>query len=379
MKGNRQLLGDADVSDDRLTELVARSLGVEQVEVTDIVVEPVPYDLPAITTRSRHWVSGQAVTAHGVLPFRIFVKQVQCWSRSSEFEFVPAEIREFAAASVPWRTEGLVYRSDLATRLPDGLTMPRALGVFDVDESSNAIWMEEVPLHNWPWDSARYRHAAYLLGRLAGSERVAPLATVGAHHWSALDYVAGRLTHQVLPMLRDDDLWRHPLLIEAFRPDLRARMLAAADRVPVWAQELAAAPHGAGHGDACPNNLLGSPDPDAFVLIDFGFWQLLPLGFDLAQLLLGDVQIGRRTADSLAEIEAEILPAYVRGLADEGRLVDQDLVGRLHALQMMVFSGLSIMPFEHLAAPPSADLIKLARDRATIAEFCLDLVEQRGG
>ena len=49
-----------------------------------------------------------------------------------------------AAASVPWRTEALAYASDLGDRLPDGLSMPRALGVFDLDELSAAIWLEEV-------------------------------------------------------------------------------------------------------------------------------------------------------------------------------------------------------------------------------------------
>ena len=47
------------------------------------------------------------------------------------------------------------------------------------------------------------------------------------------------------------------------------------------------------HGDACPNNLLAGPDGD-FVMIDFGFLGAAPVAFDLSQLLVGDVQIGRR-------------------------------------------------------------------------------------
>ena len=372
----RDLLGAADVSDVQLAAIVADLLGEDAVTVVDVRVEPVDYELRAITTAGRWWVSGHADTPHGATPFRIFVKQVQNWSRSPEFAFVPSEIREMAAASVPWRTEPCVYRSDLADRLPDGLSMPRALAVIDIDEHSSTVWLEAVPLRERPWDRARFTRAAYLLGRLAGSARVAPLAQIDDHQWTVLDYLHGRFEHQVVPMLHDDQLWTHPLLAHAFGNDLRERMRDALGSVPGWVQELADAPHAAGHGDACPNNLLGADRPDAFVLIDFGFWKPLPLGFDLGQLLLGDVQIGRRSADDLAAIDADIVPAYITGLADEGQTAELALVQRLHALQMTVFTGLSSMPFEHLAAPPSPDLERLAATRAAITTYCLDRVER---
>jgi hypothetical protein len=280
-----------------------------------------------------------------------------------------------AAASVPWRTEPNIYRSDLSNRLPEGLSMPRALAVIDLDELSSAIWLEEVPLREWPWDIERFTRAAYLLGRLAGSERVAPLAQIDDHEWTVLDYLYGRFDQQVVPMLRDDELWAHPLLAHAFGPALRERMCDVLDQVPAWFEELAGAPHVVGHGDACPNNLLGAQRPDAFVMIDFGFWKPLPLGFDLGQLLLGDVQIGRRPADDLAAVDAQIVPAYVEGLTDEGYAAEPAKVARLHALQMAVFIGLSSMPFEHLGDPPSPALDRLAATRAAITTYCLDRVE----
>ncbi len=54
------------------------------------------------------------------------------------------------------------------------------------------------------------------------------------------------------------------------------------------------------------------------MLIDFGFWKLLPIGFDLGQLLVGDVQIGRRSSDDLQERDEACLAAYVAGLRAEG-------------------------------------------------------------
>lgn len=374
----RALLGPADVDDDELATMVASLLGEERVELLDVEVSPVDYDLPSITTAGRHWVSGHAATVNGPTSFRMFVKHVECFSRSPLFEPVPPDIREMAAAGVPWRTEPLVYRSDLAGRLPDGLAMPTVLGVYDLDELSASVWLAEIPATDWPWDLDRYRRAAYLLGRLAGSPAVAPLADLGEHAWTVRDYLEGRFRHQVVPMLDDDELWSHPLLARSFGPEVRDRMRDAAVQAPRWVAELDGAPLVTGHGDACPNNLMGAPDWDSFVLIDFGFWKPLPLAFDLGQLVLGEVQLGRRPADTLAETDEAVVPAYVEGLSAEGMVVDQALVTRLHALQMLIFSGLSCMPFEHLASAPSPELKALAADRAALATYCLDWMERTG-
>ena len=282
----RALLGAADVDDGQLAVMVAALLGEDRVELLDISVSPVDYDLPSITTVGRYWVSGHAATANGPTPFRMFVKHVQCWSQSPLFESVPPPIRPMAAASVPWRTEPLAYRSDLAQRLPLGLSMPTVLGVYDLDELSASVWLTEVPATDWPWDLDRHRRAAYLLGRLAASPTLAPLADLGGHLSTVTAYVEGRLRHQVIPMLHDDGLWAHPLLAHSFGPDLRDRMRDAAVQAPRWGAELDAGPLVTGHGDACPNNLLGAPERDSFVLIDFGFWNRFPLAFDLGQLVL---------------------------------------------------------------------------------------------
>src|SRR5215216_5461760 len=271
---DRSALGPAAVDDATLTAMVADLLGapVPDVELVDSAVTEFPYDLVAITTGGRYIVRGTASVAGRATPYALFVKVVQSWSRSPYFQFVPEEIREFAEASVPWRTEALAYRSDLASRLPTGLTMPRALGVFDLDDKSASIWLDELDVVDRRWDDARYARAAYLLGRLAASPGVAPLARVGELDFTMRDYAFGRLDNQVLPMVRDDGVWKHPLVAAPFGDELRDRMRAAADQVPAYVEELMALPHVTGHGDACPNNLLAVVGSDDFTLIDFGFW-----------------------------------------------------------------------------------------------------------
>ncbi len=374
---DRAVLGPADVSDTELTGLVAALLGRPQTEVTllDSRASEVPYDLPAITTAGRYWVRGTAQVDGSRKNFSLFVKHVQSWARSPLFAEVPAEVAAMAEAGVPWRTEPLAYRSDLGDRLPAGLRMPRSVGVFDLDEKSAAVWLEDVATVPLSWGETTYERAAFLLGRLAASPRVRELAHVGQLAWTVSDYLHGRLEQQVLPLLHDPEVWRHPLVAAAFDVTLRSRLLDAAGRAADLVDELDSMPLGTAHGDACPNNMLLTADDDDFVLIDYGFWCEAPLGFDLAQLLVGEVQVGRRDAGGLVGLERRILPSYVDGLRAEGCDVDTSVVRRGHALQLMVFTGLSTLPFEHLAASPTAALHRLASQRAAIATFSLDLLE----
>ena len=195
--------------------------------------------------------------------------------------------------------------------------MPRALDVVDLDDLSAAIWIEEVPVREVAWDLERYRRAAYLLGRLAASPAVAPLAALRDVDLNLESYARGRVEVNVIPMLMGDEVWQHPLCA-AFDDGLRERMRAVASRYLDLALEGDALPRLTSHGDACPNNLLAAEDDDDLVMIDFGFWGAAPVGFDLQTLLVGDVQIGRRSAATLAGVDDAIIPAYVEGLRAEG-------------------------------------------------------------
>ena len=370
----RGTLGPADVSDEVLAGMVADLLGVDGVELVASRAEEVPYDIPAITTGGRYWVRGAAVVDGDTRDFTLFVKHVHEWSRSALFESVPEDIRSWAARLVPWRTEGAVYRSDLASRLPVGLSMPRSLGVHDIDELSYAVWLEAVPAVPVTWDLDRYRQAAYLLGRFAGSGAVRDLCRVGELDWDVSMYVEGRLAHQVLPVLGSDEVWRHPLVAESFG-GLRDRLQTAMEQVPSITAELRGFPVLAGHGDGCPNNLLVRPDRDGFTMIDFGFFMGLPLGFDLGQLLVGDVQLGRHGSHDLAERDAACVAAYHDGLLAEGVEVEVGSVRRAHALHLLLFSGLSSVPFDLLDQEPTPQLRGVAASRAEIGRFSLDLLD----
>src|SRR3954454_16435433 len=178
MMADRSVLGPADVTDDALAAMVAQSLGATKVELLDSCAEVAPYDLEALTTAGRYWVRGRAVADGREVTYRFFVKVIQTWARSPLFAFVPEPLQEAALAMVPWRTEPEIYRSDLGERLPEGLSLPRAHAVHYLDEESAAVWLEALDVLGVAWDLDRHVQAAYLLGRLAASPRVRPLASV---------------------------------------------------------------------------------------------------------------------------------------------------------------------------------------------------------
>jgi hypothetical protein len=372
---DRAVLGAADVSDAELAAMVARSLGVDAVELVESSAEVAPYDLEALTTAGRYWVRGSARHTDGDSPFCFYVKVVQSWERSPLFAWVPEEMRELALASVPWRREPEVYRSDLASRLPAGLSMPVAYAVVEIDDLSAAIWLQAIDVLDVEWDVDRFAEAAYLLGRLAASRAVAPLGAIGDVGNVPRGYHGGRLATQVVPALLSEELWKHPLMAAAFGEPLRADLRAAATAMPAYLDELDSMPVGTIHGDACRRNLLVSRAvPHGFVLIDYGFWGRAPLGFDLSQLLIGDVQTGERAASDLPAMEGACLTSYHRGLQDEGVDVDPDRLRRAHALLMLEFAGLTSVPFELLEAPPTDEGLRIATERAAAARFMLDLV-----
>ena len=145
------------------------------------------------------------------------------------------------------------------------------------------------------------------------------------------------------------------------------------------AAEADALPFLLSHGDACPNNLLAGAQDDDLVMIDFGFWGGAPVGFDLSQLLVGDIQIGKRGADDLAELDDAIVAAYVAGLRAEGCQIPEEEVRRGHALCLLLMTGLSSVPFDLFEGPVDERTLMVASDRAQLARFALDLVDDKAG
>lgn len=152
-------------------------------------------------------------------------------------------------------------------------------------------------------------------------------------------------------------------------------MLAAVRALPRLLGELDTVPGATAHGDACTRNLLVTEGDDSFTMIDFGFWGTAPIGFDLGQLLLGEVQLGNRPAGQLPLLETTCLHAYANGLRDEGDDTPLDQVRCSHAVLMTIYHAIPAIPYEHRTAAPTPQLRQLYTQRAAVARFILDLLD----
>ena len=123
---------------------------------------------------------------------------------------------------------------------------------------------------------------------------------------------------QVAPALRSADLWQAPWIADAFDDELRERLLDALDQVPSFVDELEAAPQPSRTATPARTTCCAPPGPTTSPSSTTASGACSAVGFDLGQLLVGDVQIGRRPAATLPELEAACLPAYVEGLRAEG-------------------------------------------------------------
>lgn len=360
----------------QLRSILAHAAGVTGVLDAEVAITEVPYDIPALTTRGRYRVHGTARTEHGDRTVSVFVKVVQSWALSPLFANVPPEHRAAALAQLPWKIEPLVYGSALAGALPEGMRMPQVYAVIDLGPDAAAIWMEDVQWMPHRWTYADYTRAATGLGRFATSTQVAaaiePIRrTVGAP--TVRDYVQGRVAMQVLPALHDPGLWQHPLVSRHFAAH-RERLLDLAERLPTLLSELETLPVGLGHGDACTRNLLTACD-GTLVVIDFGFVRYAPLGVDLGQLVLGEIQLGERSPDDLVELWSTCLAAYATGVRRECGAADLAELGRAAALCMAIFAGVSVVPLELLGEPPASAIDRIFAHRAKVAALILDLVD----
>jgi hypothetical protein len=269
------------------------------------------------------------------------------------------------------------------------MRMPVLHHVKHASDDHIGLWWEFITQRPGRWRLADYRRAAYLLGRLAARRRDGaavngrlPAAARDRSAGSALrTYTQSRVMRGMLPVLADGSLWRHPLLADALReaadPGLPGAMLALAARLPQILDMLDTLPQTYAHGDASPQNLLlPAGEPGTVVVIDWGFGTLLPVGFDLGQLLTGLAQAGQADPGGLPGIDAVIFPSYLDGLAAEGYRARERDVRAGYIGGMAARSALVALPFELLAgAGPGVGGPAQTVQRIRLTRVLVDMAE----
>jgi Phosphotransferase enzyme family len=312
------------------------------------------------------------------------IRHVRLWPGLAH---VPEDMRAGFVDYFPWQAELDMHASGISGVLPDGMRTPVLHHVKYIDGDHIALWWEFIEQREGSWQLADYRQAAYLLGRLAARRRTGaevnrslPAVCHDRTRGSSLrTYTETRVMVGALPALRAGSLWQHPLLAEALvqaaDPRLPDDMLALADQLPQILDLLDGLPQTHAHGDASPQNLLlPGNEPGTVVVIDWGFGTLLPVGFDLGQLLVGLAHAGECDPAELAAIDAVIFPAYREGLETEGYEVAPDVVRTGYIGGLAARSALVALPFELLYGAPGEDALTTVVERVRLTRVLLDLV-----
>src|SRR5690242_1707066 len=96
-----QRLGITDAAHLRQLLATATQHPADALQVLDIGLETVPYDLDALTTDSRDRVRVRADSPDGPLVVTFFVKVLRSWEHTAAFRFVPDEVKPMALAGLP--------------------------------------------------------------------------------------------------------------------------------------------------------------------------------------------------------------------------------------------------------------------------------------
>jgi hypothetical protein len=389
----QDLLDLASLTAAELGEIASAAAGVP-VAGAEATATPIAYDWgsPATAGLWRADVRGHAES--GPLACTFFVKlvrDVRLWPGLRSFPD-DASRADFSSY-YPWHFELDIHESGIGTAMPAGMRTPVLYRVKTVDADHIALWWEFITERAGPWQPADYRRAGRLLGQLAARRRegaevnkALPEITRTAHSGgSALRYYTGRRVLQgILPALQAGQLWSHPVMQAALRragdPDLPADLLNLGSQLPRILDMLDSLPRTYAHGDASPQNLLLPADePGTVVVIDWGFGTLLPVGFDLGQLLVGLANAGTSDPSELAAIDAEIFPAYLDGLAAEDYEVDPAKVRAGYVGGLTARSALCALPFEQLASSEPGDAIEaLMTARLRLTRVLVDMAAEIG-
>jgi hypothetical protein len=366
-------LGLATLSDTELTEVVSTAVG-RPVRLGEWRVTALPVSSGAISTESVLQVHGTAFAGDAQLPWSVLVKVLRSPRHWPGIVVVPEPFRRALSESYRWQVEAQALTTHLPGIMPPGMRTPRVYRLDDLGDDRLAIWMEWVNVATTPWDTARFRRAARLLGRLAARRTGSALTMEPtADLRSGLrELAAGPLAMRYIPMLSDRSVC--PLLSPYVDGRLRGDLLALSEQIPAMLDRLEQLPQAIGHGDACPQNLLIPADaPETVVAIDLSWQHPEAIGFDLGQLMIGLAHTGDLTSDELPALHDEVLSAFVDGLRAEHCYVDIDDVRYGFDVSMVIRSAFMSLPWDQLHDQRGPEFASHLAQRVALTRYLADV------
>jgi hypothetical protein len=225
-----------------------------------------------------------------------------------------------------WKREALAYASGLLARLVPPLRAPRCFGVFEREDGSVGVWLEDLgpAAGTAAWSIGDYRIAAAALGVAQGTIAVSrqfPDAPWLARKWLRR-YVERRAP--LMAQLDASETWTLPLVAHYLQPAWAEEIRSIWDRHEELLDIVEAAPQTLCHLDLHPANLFALEDD--IVLTDWAFVGIGAVGEDPANLIFDAVFDFFVTPDDIIELGNAITTGYLDGLSQAGWAGDPEQV-----------------------------------------------------
>ena len=335
----------------QLTRVARRALDSGQATLLDHEVSPLPYDayLPGRTVARVH---GHAVVAG----------QRASWS--AILKWTDAQATTPRAPVERARREALAYQSGLLD-LDGELRAPRAYEIDLADDGRVALWLEDIGQEDVePWALDTYATAAHALGHFNGTflVRQPPLEA-----WLVPDW-AVRQSEPLDMAVALADIAEHASDLRARRAlghDVGERVASMLRDQPRFIAELAMLPQTLCHHDAARSNLMVrrlAGGGTQVVAIDWESTGPGPVGAEIATLVSASLRKGDFPADRVAELEAAVVEAYVRGLRDAGCSTDARIVRLGYAMSLALRCWFVRDTLHNLTDPLAAPMFGRAPD-----------------
>lgn len=358
------------------------------VPVDRIVVQDLPYAWGSPATGGL-WTVALPEGSHA--PGEYFVKLLRHPRLWPGLSFVPEPYRQQFLTEFPWRFEFDLHLAGVPEILPPGMRAPQLHHVSRPDADHVVLWWERIHESTAPWTLQHYSRAAFLLGRFAARRRsgatvneALPQICHRPANWALRYLVESRVLGGAVPEIAGQELWGDPLVAAAVtrlgEQSLQGDLLALAERIPTLLDLLETLPMTYAHGDASPQNLLiDERDPDTFVVIDWGLGTLLPVGFDLGQLLVGPAHAGLLDPDQIPAIDRAILAPYVSGLGEDGFVLPIETVRTGYHVSLALRSALTALSVRDFERLPAAEQPAFVDQRLRLTRQLLTLTGRETG
>jgi len=283
-----------DISEDRLSALVAAATGRERAEVNQWVLSPLHYDASVPTSLGLYRLSGTATQRDDEYTWSLILKAMRSPGGVAVAPGVtlPMWVDELPPNEFSfWQRELFIYRSGILADLPGSVAAPCCYGVDEVAPKVFWIWLEDIhDVDGGTWTLSRCAETARHLGQFNGAyitARPLPDEPWLQRGWLRSWLEPGRpgASWQGITL----EAWEHARIAEAFPPTVRGRLeylwsarerlLDVLDLLPVCFC----------HRDGWPPNLFmrnGGGGARETVAIDWTFARIGPVGEEIAPLIV---------------------------------------------------------------------------------------------